>query len=113
MRALMLIPLLALLACSPPGAERRAFLSQFVGKPEGDLVMALGVPERTYESQGVRFLAFVESRVDFVPAVSFYGPAFWSLAPTYPAGVTQWYCETTVAVRDNIVQSFTFRGNAC
>jgi hypothetical protein len=105
------LPLLA--ACTPPGQARQAYLSQFVGQPELSLINALGVPDRSYETDGLKFLAFVENRVDMVPPMSFYSPPYWGISSGFPVQVVQWQCETTVVIRNGVVLNFTLRGNGC
>ena len=65
MRAVALSLFLLLLAgCTNNAiAEREAFLAQFVGQTEDDVVRQFGVPARTIETGGNRFLAFVERRL--------------------------------------------------
>lgn len=118
MRRLIALPLLALAlpwvsACTPPGQARQAYLTQFVGQPELNLINALGVPDRSYETDGLKFLAFVESQVDAVQPMPFYGPPYWGVSAGFPMQVVQWQCETTVVIRNGIVLNFSFRGNAC
>lgn len=118
MRRLIALSLLALAlsgvsACTPPGQARQAFLTQFVGQPELNLINGLGVPDRSYETDGLKFLAFVENHLDMVPPMSFYGPPYWGVNSGFPMQVVQWQCETTVVIRNGIVLNFSFRGNAC
>jgi len=118
MRRLLLLPLLALAlpvlaACTPFGQAREVYLGQFVGQPELALINGLGVPDRVYETDGLKFLAFVENRVDMPPPVSFYSPPYWGISSGFPMQVVQWQCETTVVIRNGIVLNFSFRGNGC
>lgn len=109
---LLLLPLLT--ACTPPGQDRQVWLSQFVGRPEVELINAMGVPTRSYETDGTKFLAFTESRLDVVAPLSLYGSPYWGLSPNYGVPpIVQWYCETTVVVSGGLVRNFSFRGNAC
>ncbi len=97
-----------------PTLEQR--LLPFVGRSEGDLVAALGVPERTYEVEGRKFLTF-EDRRSYIVAGSFplysgygrfgYGPVFT------PPGYVVRTCEITFVVRGGRAESFTFRGDGC
>jgi len=98
MRRLAVLALvLAVPACGPNrGAERRAFLASLVGRPEASAVQALGVPDRTYETGGVRFLAYDERRFEAIPGGTFLGG-----------------CEMTLAVAGGRVQSWTMRGTLC
>jgi len=118
MRRLVLLCLIAALAgCGNPLAQRQAFLDQFIGHPDQELVQKLGVPNRSYETGGVKYLAYVESKVTLVPPVPAWGPGppwayGWNGAALPPQAV-ELRCETTFAVTDGIVKSYTLRGNAC
>ena len=85
----------------------------FVGRSEGDLVAALGVPERTYEVEGRKFLTFEDKRSFIVAGDPFlyrysrFGPYF------APPGYIVRTCEITFAVRQGRVESFTYRGDGC
>ncbi|MBV9749209.1 MAG: hypothetical protein JO157_10370 [Acetobacteraceae bacterium] len=98
MRRLAVLALvLALSACGPDrGAEQRAFLASLVGRPESSAVQALGVPDRTYEASGVRFLAYDQQRVVAARGGPFVGG-----------------CELTLTVAGDRVQSWTMRGTVC
>jgi hypothetical protein len=114
-----LLLFLAVLAtgCTNGLAKRQAFLSQFVGHPDSELVQRLGVPNRTYETDGVKYLAYDERKLDIVPGPPSYGPGPWwaygSYGGTFPPQVITLTCETTFAVSGGVVKSYTLRGNAC
>ncbi len=95
-------------------AAREAFLSRFVGQPESVVVQQMGVPTRTYETGGVKYLAYSEHRIDIIPAYPSYSPFFpgW-YAGGFPTQVIEQRCETTFEVADGTVKAFTLRGNAC
>jgi hypothetical protein len=119
-RWMILAVLLALAGCAYDPAARIARFQPFVGQPVSMLVASLGVPSRTYEADGIQFLAYTERRIDYIPAAPLYGPGYgWPYGPMgYPYGglppqVIDWVCETTFQVVQDRVQSFTFRGNAC
>jgi hypothetical protein len=113
------LPLLALLAACAQGPTLEQRLSTFVGRPEGDLVAALGVPVRVHEADGRRFLQFEQRRtVPVAPPSPFlgygYGPwgpsfGYWPAVPT----VADLRCEQTFAIRNGRVESFSFRGDGC
>ncbi len=116
MRRIVLALAILLVGCVNQLAQRQAYLAQFVGKPEAVLVQQLGVPTRSFETGGVRFLAYTESRVDVVPGIPAYGfgPPYWGwYGGAFPPQVVNLVCETTFAVSDGIVRSSTLRGNAC
>jgi len=99
-----------LAACTDPGAARMAALNQLVGKPEQTLLQAMGVPSRSYETNGTKFLAYSEHRTDIIPGSPGFG--FWNVGAIPPQPIDRW-CETTFQVTNGKVQSFTLRGNAC
>ncbi|MBU8536324.1 hypothetical protein [Falsiroseomonas tokyonensis] len=111
----LLVALAALGACAQgPTLDQR--LSTFVGRGEADLVAALGVPVRTYEAEGRRFLQFEQRRNLLVasPLAAPYGPwgpryGYWAPPPSY----VQASCDLTFALRDQRVESFSYRGEAC
>lgn len=110
------LPLILLLSsgCVDRLAQRRAALSGLVGATEADLVRSLGVPTRSYEAGGRRFLAYTESRIDVIPGFYPYSP--WDPFPYaggIPPQVQQSVCETTFEILDGRVASWSLRGNAC
>jgi len=97
-------------ACADESAARMAALNHFVGQPEQTLLLDMGVPTRSYDADGTRFLAYDERRVEFIPGVP--GVGIWS-AGAVPAQRIEFWCETTFQVAQGVVQSFILRGNAC
>lgn len=115
MRRAILLVLIGLAAgCENQLAARQAWLSHFVGQPEGVVVQQMGVPARTYETGGVKYLAYNEHRINIIPAFPAYSPFFtgW-YAGGLPPQVIELQCETTFEIAGGTVQSFTLRGNAC
>ena len=115
MRRVVLLALAAVVAgCANQLAARQAYLSRFVGQPEGAVVQQLGVPTRSYETGGVKYLAYNEHKTQIIPASPFYGPYFpgWYGAG-FPPQVVELRCETTFEVAAGTVKAFTLRGNAC
>ena len=118
---LVLATMLLLAGCAYDPAARAARLQVFVGQPVAILVANMGVPSRTYEANGIQFLAYTERRVDYIPPSPGYGFGAPYGPYGYPYGgfggfppqVVEWVCETTFQVTQDRVQSFTFRGNAC
>ena len=105
-----------LAGCANSLAERGATLKTLVGMSEADLVRTLGVPTRTAEVEGNRFLAYRENRLDIVPGAPM---GFWAwhgglvYGGGLPPEVVQRTCETTFELVDGRVRGFTLRGNAC
>jgi hypothetical protein len=116
-RPILLALALLLTGCVDELAKREAVLNQFVGHPEPELVQQLGVPTRTYETAGVKYLAYDESRVDLIPPLPPFGAGPWWVYGSYGGGfppqVVTLTCETTFAVAGGVVKSYTLRGNAC
>ena len=122
-----MLALSAALAVCNSLAKREAFLNTFIGKNETEVVRQLGVPARSFETQGRRFLAYDERSADVYPGGPFWGGPFWG-GPYYggvrPFGygygayafspyVAEWTCETTFEIVNTRVTSWSLRGNAC
>lgn len=114
--ALVAAAALAALGGCATGPPLEARLQAWIGRSEGELVSAFGVPERTYEVEGRKFLQYEERRTQLVPGDPlrygwpyrrYYGPAW---AP--PAYVVR-QCDVTFALRKGVVESFSFRGDGC
>ena len=115
MRRVLMLLLAGLVAgCGNQLAAREAYLKQFIGQPDSAVVQSMGVPTRSYETEGVKYLAYDERHVDIVPGTPTYGPWFYGgYGGGFPPQVVEWKCETTFQVVDGKVTTFTLRGNAC
>jgi hypothetical protein len=114
---LVLLPLLTGCISEP---DRRAVLNSLLGKSETDAVRVLGVPDRSFESGGRRFLAFVDRRSEAygggVGIFGTYGYAYGGpgvLAYDPGPAVFQRLCEMTIEIAEGRVASYSLRGNAC
>jgi hypothetical protein len=120
-RILVLLIAVLTTGCVNQLAARQAQLQPLVGRPETELIQVMGVPNRTYETGGVKFLAYEDRQVEVVPGSPFYyGPApfpgFYGggfYGGGFPPTAVNLICDTTFAVAGGLVQSFTLRGNAC
>jgi hypothetical protein len=72
MRNLTLALCLVLAACAS-GPDRRQVLASLVGQPDTEVVRQFGVPTRTYETGGRKFIAYDERRTDLLPGGPFFG----------------------------------------
>ncbi|MBP0443417.1 hypothetical protein J8J14_01380 [Roseomonas sp. SSH11] len=118
-RALPLLPLLALAACAiGPSLDER--LATYIGRSELELVSSLGVPTRSYETGGQKFLQYEENRTVAVPGGFIGGP--WGPWGPYSRGFyggfsTTAYapvqCDVTFALREGRVASYVYRGQGC
>lgn len=113
-RAVVLGVAVLMAACTNDLAARQAALGRLVGQPESVLVQQMGVPNRTYETGGVKYLAYDEGQLDIVPSFPSYSPFVtgW-YGGGFPPQVVEWQCETTFSVSGGIVRGVTLRGNAC
>ena len=73
-RAIVLLLTGLLAGCVNQLAVREARLRQFIGQPEAALVQQMGVPNRVYETGGVKYLAYDEHSIDVVPGFPTYNP---------------------------------------
>jgi hypothetical protein len=114
--AALLVLLLA--GCADPGPTLQQRLSTFVGRTELELVTQLGVPSRTYEVEGRRFLQYDQRRtVPVAPAFGYgapigpWGPrwGYWPPPPSF--AVVE--CDVTFELVEGRVTGFSFRGQGC
>jgi hypothetical protein len=115
-RALLLLPLLLAACAERPGLSER--LSPWIGRGEADLIAAFGVPVRTHEAEGRRFLQFEQRRSVLVPQPGFDRPFFSPWGPRFggwppPPVQAVLTCELTFALREGRVESYSFRGEGC
>lgn len=127
MRKLAALAILAALAgCAYPDPRHVQALNALVGKSETDLLRTYGVPNRTYDSAGHRFLAYSRSRIDSFPGAGGfgyggfgyggfgygyggYGPGFGGFGPE----IVQRDCDTTFELGGGKVLTWSLRGNDC
>ncbi len=114
MRAVPLLVLAALAGCAV-GPSRAEILASLVGHPESDALRVLGAPNRTYDANGSKFLAYDDARLDYAPAPGFgpwapFGYGYYVIPPTV---AYQRVCVMTVEVTGGVVRSWNLRGNTC
>jgi hypothetical protein len=111
----MFLLIVSLSACAV-GPSRRELLAPLIGVSETELVSRMGVPNRTYDVDGVKFLAYVERREEVIPGVApfpAWGPWYYGYYGGLPPEVILRRCETTFELVGGRVRTFTLRGNAC
>ena len=109
-----LLPLLLLAGCTTgPGIEAR--LAPLIGGSEAGLIEVLGVPTRTHEAGGLRFLQYEERRQVLHQLDTYYGRPFGRFAPYPSAGpiLLTRRCDITFTLREARVEGFTLRGDDC
>lgn len=120
----MLAGVAALGACAYPNPAHVAALDAMVGKSEQDVVQAYGVPSRSYDLNGHRYLAYTHSRLVTIPGTPGFGPwggPYWGGWGGwggggwggFPPEIAQRDCETTFDLVGHVVKTWTLRGNAC
>ncbi len=115
---LTLLPLLGLAACAVgPTLDER--LAGYVGRTELEVVSALGVPTRSYETGGQKFLQYEERRTVAFPAGFGGGPFIGPYGRGFYGGGyvgTQYapvQCDVTFALQADRVVGYSFRGQGC
>lgn len=120
--ALALVLAFGLGACAFPTREAYdAQMAALVGRSEAELVGALGVPVRTHEAGGLRFLEYERRRVVGTPAGGAgFGRFGYPYGYGYGAGfgyggtfVDTRECSTTFTLRGGRVERFSRRGDDC
>ena len=124
MRYCRWLPLLTLAACAQAPAAPDPTI--WIGRSEADLVAALGVPSRSYEAEGRRFIAYETAGGSSAPAVvpsigfgvgSFGGGRGGGTAVGTGVGLSflgggggYGPCVTTYELRDSLVIGATRQG---
>ena len=121
---------LALAGCAYPNPGHVKELNALVGKSEPDLLRTYGVPNRTYDTSGLRFVTYAMSRIESIPGDGF-GPGFGYGGFGYGGfgyggfgyggfgydgfgpEIVQRDCNTTFELQAGVVKSWSLRGNAC
>ncbi len=122
-RTLYLAATLAIAGCAYPNPQHVQALNALVGKSETDLIRSNGVPNRTYEAGGHKFLAYSRNRIDTLPGSPGFGPwgygygwggyGWGGWGGGFPPEVVQRDCETTFELDGGVVKTWSLRGNAC
>ncbi|KAA2213440.1 hypothetical protein [Teichococcus oryzae] len=113
MRRLMLALPVVLVAACATGPTLDQQLATFIGQSEGDVVARLGVPVRTYEVEGRRFLQFEQHRTILLPGDP-WGYGGWYRRPWMtPSTYAVERCDLTFTLRAGRVESYAARGEGC
>ena len=120
--------LASLCGCAvPTTAAFDARVAGLIGRPEAEIVAQLGVPVRTHEAGGQRFLQYESRRLVGYPGA--YPPGFGFGYGGYRYGgyggfggfggygafptVESRECDLTIAFRDGRAEGFSRRGSDC
>lgn len=106
--------LAAVLAGCARGPTLEQRMAPLIGRSEGDLVAALGVPERTYEADNRKFLTFEERRSYIIAGDPLLYRGYARYGPYFsPPGYVVRTCEITFILRGGRAESFSTRGDGC
>jgi hypothetical protein len=101
-------------------AKYEAKLQSWVGAPEMRLVRSWGPPQGVYESGGIRFLTWSNSRNVFIPGSSgttttqFVGnTAYTRTSGAYASQNIGMVCNTTFEVEGGVITRWRWEGNDC
>lgn len=91
------------------------------GKPEKDLVAARGIPQGSYENEGVRYLTCSRSESGVIPGqparantVMISGKPYTNMVGGSPAiGYIQTPVRQIFKIENKVVVSYEFKGNDC
>jgi len=105
MRPILVALLLVALGCATTKKYERV-LQSWVGSTENQLIASWGVPTRTYENGGMKFLEYTRSsgmmmQANYNPYVGYQGQAHSK------------YCTTTFTVNNDRIISWSWQGNTC
>ena len=119
MRSCLALAGLAFLAgCATPSPQHVAALNGFVGKSEADVVRVYGVPLRSVETGGSKFIAYSDHHIQSFPDYPYFGGYGWGGGWGWGGGfggadIEEFNCETTFELQADIVKRWSLRGNAC
>ncbi len=120
MRKYLTLAGLAILAgCAYPSPQHVAALNALVGKSEADLVRTYGVPVRSVETGGSKFVAYNDHHIESFPDYPYFGGAYgwrggWGWGGGFGYGdIQEFNCETTFELQADVVKRWSLRGNAC
>jgi hypothetical protein len=115
MRRLAMLPLLLAAGCET-GPSLEARLAPLIGQRESAVIAAVGVPTRTYEADGLKYLQFETRRTTIYPGDPYLGRSYGRFGPPVlapgPILVTR-ACDMTFTLRNGVVESFALRGDDC
>jgi hypothetical protein len=119
LRAITLGLIILLTGCATEAGFKEK-MDTWVGRPVGDLIMAWGAPNQTYESGGTKYLTYVHSTEVEMPGTS---PSYNSYvignnvytdavggSPPYTIHAE---CDVTFQIVDEKIVGYSSRGNNC
>lgn len=95
-------------------------LGSWVGKTEEQLIMKWGTPQSVYESNGLKYLTYIQSSSRYIPGTpatyqtQFIGNVAYTKSTGGSPGYSVTYrCQTTFFVRNGEIINWIWQGNNC
>lgn len=117
---LVLLAAMAPAACTTVSQNYAFAVSSWTGSSEASLIREWGVPNRSYDASGSRFLEYSSSNVAVLPGYSptYTTTFFGNIATTTATGgspptAIQLSCTTIFELRGGVVVGSSFSGNNC
>lgn len=121
-----LLGVILLVGCVNYEKQEEAFDASMIGLPEADLIQRMGVPQRTYTSEGHKFLAYEHQSESYISdggmgggmgmggfGMMGMGPYDFG-EPSFDSGeVDVSTCQTVFDVVKGVVQNFSRHGDGC
>lgn len=108
--------LVALLAGCASTTKYEAQLDRMIGLQEGALLRNWGPPSSWYESDGTKYLVYHRGESVNLPGLAPNYRVTGNVAAPYggsPAFGFDFYCTTTLHIRDGMIVSWRWKGNDC
>jgi hypothetical protein len=109
----------ALASCAT-SANYEKILASWTGHGETDLLDSWGPPASVFESNDTRYLTYIRGNTTLFPgaAPSYQSTIVGNTIYTNQIGgmsplIVNRHCKTTFAIRDGIIRSWRWEGNAC
>ena len=118
----LLLGAVLLSGCVNYEKEREAYLTSMVGLSEAELIQRMGVPQRTYEANGHKFLAYEHQSESYISDGGMGMGGFGMMGmgpydfgePSFDSGeVDVSTCQTVFDVVKGVVQNFSRHGDGC
>ena len=107
--------------CATEAGYRKA-LQRTIGMTEEELVMALGVPDKTHYTGTMRILEYNYQSQGYMPNYQLQETNYTNSNGRYIGNSSQWVdngyyytnsCTTTFYIQNNRVINWRYKGNAC
>ena len=117
----VVLGLICLVSCATSEKYAR-LLNKMLGLTEEELVMALGVPTKTYTTENLKVLEYFGSSQYYVSSPDYQVTKFHNMDGTNIGSAGRWVdngyyktysCRTSFFLKEGKVDSYKFLGNGC